>query len=119
MLLRIEGALQTMVNVASETETGCIAAVAHSAYLRMLLATVSDISFLSAYQIKQNNCCVNVLDFQRGAAVNKHRGTSSSLLLSIPGGAPVSSLPLELSLPVGGRVERINETRHLGSIEYA
>jgi len=56
MLLRIERALNTLVSTASQTETGCIAAVAHSAYLRMLLATVSDISLLSAYQLKQANC---------------------------------------------------------------
>ena len=129
MLLRIERALQTLVSTASQTETGCIAAVAHSAYLRMLLATVSDISLLSAYQLKQDNCCVNVLDFNRQvtssssgiiSTINQTRdlmhrhGTVS--LLSVPmGQARVSQLPLDLGIP-DGRVERINETRHLQAL---
>ena len=124
MLLRIEDALQNMVSAASQTDAGCVAAVAHSAYLRMLLATVSDTSFLAAYNIQQRNCCINVLDFERGAVVvtnNKNRNNNSNRaasLMSLPGGAPISSLPLDLRIPAG-RVERINETRHLEAIEFA
>ena len=138
MLQRIERALQTLVATASQTETGCIAAVAHSAYLRILLATVSDISLLSAYQLKQANCCVNVLDF----AVDRHIGSSSSgisirtrtnnqtrepmlrddaaaQLSAMPlGPSRVSQLPLDLTIP-DGRVERINETRHLQELFVA
>ena len=130
MLLRIERALQTLVSTASQTETGCIAAVAHSAYLRMLIATVSDISLLSAYQLKQDNCCVNVLDFNRQvtssssvviSTVNQTRdlmrrhGTVSLLAVTPMGQARVSQLPLDLGIP-DGRVERINETRHLQAL---
>jgi len=114
MLRRIEGALQTLVKTASQTETGVIAAVAHSAYLRMLLATVSDISLLSAYKLQQGNCCVNVLDFERRGSLVALSNKREPSAVSLPAG-PVSSLPLDLRIPAG-RVERINETRHLQSI---
>jgi broad specificity phosphatase PhoE len=136
ILLRIEMALLTLVSTASQTETGCIAAVAHSAYLRLLLATVSNISFGSAYQLKQSNCCINVLDFQRDdaaataaavgwggniltvsstnprAMVNRNDGGSASPLSALRVRQRESQLPLDLHIPAG-RVERINETRHL------
>jgi len=115
MLRRIEGALQTLVTTASQTETGVIAAVAHSAYLRMLLATVSDISLLSAYKLQQGNCCVNVLDFERRGSLVAASKKKEPSAFSLPAGGPVSSLPLDLRIPAG-RVERINETRHLQSI---
>ena len=121
-------ALLTLVSTASQTESGCIAAVAHSAYLRLLLATVPNISLVSAYQLKQANCCINVLDCQRdkdAAALGANTLTLSSTNPStiVPLSAlrvrqRVSQLPLDLRIPAG-RVERINETRHLQALSTA
>jgi hypothetical protein len=49
ILVRIENAIETMVNMAAfETTTGSLAAVAHSSYLRLLLGAVSGFSLFSA-----------------------------------------------------------------------
>ena len=129
-------ALLTLVSTASQTESGCIAAVAHSAYLRLLLATVSNISLVSAYQLKQANCCINVLDCQRdkdaagaayaevglglglGANILTLSSTNPSTIVPLSAlrvRQRVSQLPLDLRIPAG-RVERINETRHLQAL---
>lgn len=90
MLQRVNTSLLALIDAASKTTSGCIAAVSHSAYLRMLLATVDDeLSLLTASKMKLENCSVNVLDFRRSGVANKK---------------------------IKGQVVRINEKRHLQSI---
>jgi broad specificity phosphatase PhoE len=121
MLLRIEEALWSMVETAHRSESGCIAAVTHSSYLRMLLATVEDVSLLTASTWKQANCCVNVLDFDRPTTTTATNGmrprTSGRLLASVPflQVNNISILLPDIKVP-SGRVIRVNEMRHLGSL---
>jgi len=112
ILRRIESALQTLVMTASESKTGSIAAVAHSSYVRMLLAVVGDMSLFTASQLQQKNCCVNVLDFRRPTLAGIVPRKKDPLRL--PGG-PVSRL-VQLDIPEG-YVVRTNEERHLASLQ--
>jgi broad specificity phosphatase PhoE len=107
MLRRIESALQDMVETAAfETETGCIAAVTHSVFLRLLLGTVqgSSMVFTPVTSQQQANCCINVLDFPRPTT-----GSTSKL-------ASTTIPESDFRLP-NGRVIRMNENRHLASIQ--
>jgi broad specificity phosphatase PhoE len=101
ILVRIESAIETMVNMAAfETTTGSLAAVAHSSYLRLLLGAVSGFSLFSATSL-QANCCINVIDFPRPATRRRERQ------------------PLSMNQSVAlstGKVIRMNETRHLTSL---
>jgi broad specificity phosphatase PhoE len=101
ILVRIESAIETMVNMAAfETTTGSLAAVAHSSYLRLLLGAVSGFSLFSATSL-QANCCINVIDFPRPATRRRERQ------------------PLSMNQSVAlstGKVIRVNETRHLTSL---
>lgn len=81
----------------------------------MLLGVVGDMSLLNASQMKQKNCCVNVLDFQRTPPSEVDRESSlRKKKLLIPGG-PVSRLA-QLEVPEG-RVLRTNEERHLACLQ--
>lgn len=105
MLQRVESALQSMVETAAfETSTGCLAAVTHGAYLRLLLGAVEGFSVFVATS-QQANCCINVIDFARPSSPTKSSPPSS---LMIPDSG--------FQLPQQGRVIRVNENRHLASI---
>jgi broad specificity phosphatase PhoE len=112
MLDRIDRALQVLVTEASNTKTGCIAAIAHSVYLRMMLGSISNLSFVAASRLQQSNCCINVMDFPRsnGSETSNLNISSSSRALLLSSNFLV--VP-ESSNYSRGRVLRINEKRHL------
>jgi broad specificity phosphatase PhoE len=69
VLQRIENALSYLVSEALKTKSGSIAAVAHSVYLRVLLSSIGQtdghVTITSPSNLKQKNCCINVIDFPR------------------------------------------------------
>lgn len=108
VLDRAERALESMVQLARATPNGCIAAVAHSTYLRILLATVQEIPLVQVSTLEQKNCCVNVLDVTTNGA--RQTIDSRSALF----GGPLSRAPADyrLAFPTT-QVVRLNESRHL------
>jgi hypothetical protein len=108
---------------ASNTKTGCIAAIAHSTYLRMMLGSIANLSFVAASRLQQSNCCINVLDFPRsnGAPTT----TASNLMVTRENLKAFRALFLSSNFLVvpessrysRGRVLRVNEKRHLELLE--
>jgi broad specificity phosphatase PhoE len=103
-----------LVQQASLSKTRCVAAVAHSTYLRMLLAMVQDMPLLQASTLQIPNCSVNVLDF---ATTDKHDTLRLSGKSALFGGDLLSQASLDYSLEIPrGEVVRLNEKRHLAEL---
>lgn len=102
---RIENALHSLVEQASESENNCLAAVAHSSYLRVLLLSLQDKSLLEYSVMQQGNCCINVLDLKKNGAVRTLTGRSILVGTRAP-----SDFSMKTPL---GNVVRVNEIRHL------
>lgn len=99
---------------AAKSKSQCVAAVAHSTYLRMLLAVAQEQPLLLASTMEQKNCCVNVLDLKADGST-KTIGPRSRLFTGGP--LLVSNAPSDFRLTVPQcKVVRINEKRHLGSL---
>jgi broad specificity phosphatase PhoE len=110
VLARIEKSLQDLAKSASNASNRCVAAIAHSTFLKILLATAQNIPLAQVAMLEQKNCCVNVLDFSTKQAINL---ASRSELL----GGPLSLAPLEFTLSIPKTaVIRMNEKRHLGDL---
>ena len=111
MLRRVESALQSMVETAAfETSNGCLAAVTHGAYLRLLLGAVEGFSVFAATS-QQANCCINVIDFARPT-----NGPETTTTGSPPSSRIVPASDSDSYQLPEGRVIRVNENRHLASI---
>jgi broad specificity phosphatase PhoE len=93
-------------------DTGCLAAVAHSSYLRLLLGAVTGFAAFSATSL-QANCCVNVLDFARP---ERRRSNQLWLLPTTTTTAATNAAESSSTMTRTGKVIRVNETRHLASI---
>jgi broad specificity phosphatase PhoE len=106
---RTQEALAALVEQGSKHVS--IAAVTHSSFLRILLATFSNSGLLQTSAIELKNAAVTVIDIQRtGQAII----TSKSPVL---GGSALSKAPLDYSLVVPqGKIIRINEKRHLNGL---
>lgn len=110
-LERVHASLDALVEEASRTKTRCVAAVSHSVFLRVLLATLLDLSLFEASSLQQNNACINVVDLKKSQQRILTPNTSKVL-----GGPLASSQPdYELSIPVG-EVVRVNECSHLAEL---
>jgi broad specificity phosphatase PhoE len=110
VLARIEKSLQDLAKSASNASNRCVAAIAHSTFLKILLATAQNIPLAQVAMLEQKNCCVNVLDLSTKQAINL---ASRSELL----GGPLSLAPLEFTLSIPKTaVIRMNEKRHLGDL---
>jgi broad specificity phosphatase PhoE len=102
------------VDEAAAIGGGSVVAVAHSTYLRMLLATMLDIPLAQAATLEQKNGCINVLDLRRDGAT-RVVGPKSTVL-----GGRLSSAPRNFGLEIPkGTVVRVNEKRHLEGIPLA
>jgi hypothetical protein len=120
VLRRIANAVQSMVETAAfDTANGCLVAVTHSSYLRLLLGAVDGFTTFSA-ATPLANCCINVVDFARPTTTTS-RWEQSLSTLSTPSrrtqsaGSNNDGDDSEIQFPKG-RVIRVNEKRHLASI---
>ena len=104
-------ALSSLVKQA-EANGGEVAAVAHSKFLKILLAVFEDVPLVQAAAIQQSNCCIDVIDIKRDAPM-VILGPKCNLF-----GGALSNAPdnFELRVPAG-RVVRLNERRHLEDLE--
>lgn len=110
VLYRAQSALTTLRDLASSTENGCVAAVAHSAYIKVLLAVSNPGSSLASVStLTQINCAANVLDVHQTRT--RIVGNKDALF----GGSISVARNMKLVLPEA-KVVRINETRHLGDL---
>ena len=110
VLERCSSALSTLATTAPNN--GHVVAVAHSAYLRMMLALVQDdLPLAKVVAQSQANANVNVLDIDVKATMT--RNAKSSLF----GGPFLSQAPKDFSLIIPKtNVVRINEIRHLEGV---
>jgi broad specificity phosphatase PhoE len=109
VMARAETALDSLVKLAMQSETRSVAAIAHSTYLKMLLALVQEASLLQTSALQLSNCCINVIDFER----DRMRVSGKSMLF----GGILSQAPDEYTLEMPkGEVVRLNEKRHLDNI---
>jgi broad specificity phosphatase PhoE len=96
----------------AEENGGTVAAIAHSKFLKVLLAVVQDTPLAEIIATQQTNCCINVLDMKRGAPLTT-LGSKSTLF-----GGSLSNAPNDFELEVpSGKIIRINEKRHLQDLE--
>jgi broad specificity phosphatase PhoE len=105
----VENAFHSLVEQAAESENSCLAAVAHSSYLRILLLCLQDKSLLEYSVMQQGNCCINVLDLKKNGDTRTLTGRS----LLVGTRAP---LDFAMKTPVGN-VIRVNEIRHLVGVQ--
>jgi broad specificity phosphatase PhoE len=108
-LERAAEALKVLAQEAKDSD-GCVVAVTHSAYLKILLAMALDEPLIEAATRKVNNGSINVLDIKKDGS--RRLGPKPKLL-----GGPLSLVPTDFDLEIPNcNVVRINETRHLSSI---
>lgn len=112
MLQRSADFLSTVV--ADSANNGHVAAVSHSAYIRILLAMVQgDVPLATAMMTQQDNANINVLDIDTTSASTRN---AKSILV----GGPFSQAPQDFSLSLPqSRVVRVNEHRHLEGVRTA
>lgn len=111
VLIRAADALKFLAQEAEKTSNGCVAAVSHSAYLRILLGLVLDQSLIEMADRKIVNGGITVLDVKRDG-LSRRLEPKPTLL-----GGAFSMVPSEfrLDVPVCD-VVRINEMRHLPDV---
>lgn len=98
----------------AEINGGSIAAVAHSKFLKVLLAAVQDMPLTIAVTSQQMNGCINVLDMKRNSTLVTTLGPKCNLLGGLLSNAPND---FDLQVPIG-KVRRINEKRHLEDLDF-
>mmetsp|Transcript_21280 Transcript_21280/g.43767 ORF Transcript_21280/g.43767 Transcript_21280/m.43767 type:complete len:373 (+) Transcript_21280:44-1162(+) len=108
VLVRVCEALEMLVNEAKAAGVPCVAAVTHSAYLRVLVGVVLDEPLVKSSIRKIRNGSVTVVDVPMDLN-SRMLGSKPTLL-----GGPLSQKPKDFSLSVPScNAVRINETRHL------
>ena len=112
VLQRVGVALRAMGQMATENG-GTLFAVSHSTFLRMLLATLLDISLGEAALLEQRNGCINVLDVNV-EGMTETIGPRSNLF---GGGRLFGANHFDLIIP-RTKVVRQNECRHLEGITW-
>ncbi|KAL7563297.1 hypothetical protein ACA910_016657 [Epithemia clementina (nom. ined.)] len=113
ILSRIQTTILDLTEAAKGCESRCIAAVAHSVYLRVLLAIVQDQPLFQASTMEQKNACINVVDFNVNPAVPMKKIDANNNLF----GRSLSRAPRDFELEVPhGKVLRLGEKRHLGDL---
>jgi broad specificity phosphatase PhoE len=111
VLIRAADALKFLAQEAEKSSNGCVAAVSHSTYLRILLGLVLDQSLLEMADRKIVNGGITVLDVKRDG-LSRRLEPKPKLL-----GGALSTVPSDfrLDIPVCD-VVRINEMRHLPDV---
>mmetsp|Transcript_34147 Transcript_34147/g.48526 ORF Transcript_34147/g.48526 Transcript_34147/m.48526 type:complete len:335 (+) Transcript_34147:943-1947(+) len=115
VLQRSSSALRSLISLTNESQVGCIAAVAHSTYLKILLAVLMEEPLAKASSRTLANASINVLDMKRDGSTTSIQGGSNLF-----GGTPLSRAPSNFKLKVpSGNVVRFNEDRHLRGISLS
>ena len=109
VIARASQALTALRDVAINNG-GCVIAVSHSTYLRVLLAMVMDMSLIEAGTMNVNNCSIHVLDLDCKETIQLQQ--SSAIF-----GGKFSLAPKDFkeNIPVA-KVVRLNEIRHLSGL---
>ena len=110
VLVRAAESLNDLTREA-KASNGCVAAVTHSAFLRILLAMVLDESLVEAASRQVVNGGITVIDVPKDTRTRPLKSKPRLL------GGPISQVPrdFKLDIPVC-KVVRINEKRHLPKI---
>jgi broad specificity phosphatase PhoE len=111
VLIRAAHALRFLAQEAEKTSNGCVAAVSHSTYLRILLGLVLDQSLIEMADRKLVNGGITVLDVKRNGLSRRLEPKPKFL------GGALSTVPSDfrLDVPVCD-VVRMNEMRHLPDV---
>ena len=117
--MRAAEALGVLANEA-KSSNGCVAAVSHSTYLRMLLAVALDEPLLETAARSINNGSITVIDVKKDFSPRSSQNINmKSRVFGGPAGVVQRRSPqeeqFELTLPVSN-VVRINEVRHLPTL---
>jgi len=108
VLIRVCEALETLVNEAKAADVPCVAAVTHSAYLRVLVGIVLDEPLIQSSIRKIRNGSITVVDVPKDLR-SRLIGSKPKLL-----GGWISRTPRDFTLSVPlCKMIRINETRHV------
>lgn len=108
---RVEQTLNSVVNISKDRRVDEMAAVAHSTYIRMLLAVVQDVPLAQASTLEQKNCCINVIDLPTNGVSRSVNGNSAVF------GGLISRCPVDYMFSVpAARVVKVNEKRHLDGL---
>jgi broad specificity phosphatase PhoE len=111
VLVRAADALKFLAQEAKNSSNGCVAAVSHSVYLRILLGLVLDQSLIEMADRKIVNGGVTVLDVKRDGQFRRLEPKPKLL------GGALSTVPSDFRLDVPVcQVVRINEMRHLPDV---
>lgn len=103
----MDASLFSLLAGAAATETRCVAAVSHSAFLRVVLATLLNVSLAEAtVALKFANAGVTVVDFD--AAPDSATKRDLTMTRSTPTTTTTTS-----PSRTHHRILRLNETRHL------
>jgi broad specificity phosphatase PhoE len=101
----VDASLFSLLAGAAATETRCVAAVSHSAFLRVVLATLLNVSLAEAtVALKFANAGVTVVDFD--AAPDSATKRDLTKTHSAP-------LTMTSTSQTRHRILRLNDTRHL------
>jgi broad specificity phosphatase PhoE len=101
-------ALEDLVQEANTANVSCVAAVSHSAFLRVLVGMLLDEPLLKSASRKIYNGSVTVIDIPKN--FSSHDLGDKPMLL----GGPVSQIPKDFTLEVPtSKIIRINEFNHL------
>jgi broad specificity phosphatase PhoE len=112
VLRRVDASLAALLKGAAAAESRCVAAVSHSAFLRVVLATILGVSLAEAtLALKFGNAGVTVVDVDAGYVVVGEGGGLAAM------GDPRTKREDATAPPAASRTHyrtlRINETRHL------
>jgi broad specificity phosphatase PhoE len=107
-LLRAAESLKVLAKRATSSPNGCLAAVTHSAFLKILLGMVLDEPLADAASRKVDNGGITVIDVPRNFQT-RALGSNPRLLGGILSQAPSN---FDLKIPICN-VVKINESRHL------
>jgi broad specificity phosphatase PhoE len=110
-LNRAAESLKVLANEAEASSNGCLGAVSHSTFIRILIGMVLDEPLAEAASRKIDNGSITIIDIPNDF---KTRGIGSNPRLL---GGALSQAPsdLEVEIPIC-KIVRINESRHLPEI---
>jgi broad specificity phosphatase PhoE len=110
-LIRAVESLKALAEEAGKTSNGCVAAVTHSTFLRILIGLVLDEPLVEVASRKVVNGGITVIDIPKELRFRR-LGAKPKLL-----GGPLSQVPTDFQLEVPiCKVVRINETCHLHAV---
>jgi broad specificity phosphatase PhoE len=114
VLRRVDASLLSLLAGAAATETRCVAAVSHSAFLRVVLATLLNVSLAEAtVALKFANAGVTVVDFDSSVGAGGHAAPDSATKRDLTTTRSTPTTTTTSTSRTHHRILRLNETRHL------